>query len=70
MTDGRDPAELRLWLMTLVRLGGIALVVLGMWLAGRAAGNSGGMAAGLLTMAAGTLVSLLGPRALARRWKP
>jgi hypothetical protein len=70
MTEGRDPAKRRLWQLTLVRLAGIALVLLGMWLVGRAAGEALGMTAGLLVMAAGALLSLLGPKALARRWKP
>jgi hypothetical protein len=70
MTKGRDPAERRLWLMTLVRLGGILLVVLGMWLAGRGEGRPEPLVLGLVAMAAGALVSLLGPKALARRWKP
>jgi protein-S-isoprenylcysteine O-methyltransferase Ste14 len=65
----RDPAEARLWLMTLVRLGGIGMVLLGMLVSGRAAGESWMIMAGLLLMAAGGALSLLGPKWLARRWK-
>ncbi|MGL6044259.1 MAG: hypothetical protein ACRC1J_10070 [Sandaracinobacteroides sp.] len=70
MTDrDRDPAERRLWLMTLVRLAGIGIVFAGMWIIGRGPGDSRLLAAGLLVMAAGGAVSLLAPKALARRWK-
>lgn len=58
----------RLWLMTLVRLVGIAIVLGGMWVVGRGPGDPGPMVAGLLLMGAGGAVSLLAPRALARRW--
>lgn len=69
MTE-RDPAVGRLWLLTLVRLLGIGIVLSGMWVMGLAPGEARLIVAGLLMMAAGGLVSLLGPRALARRWKP
>lgn len=65
----RDPAERRLWLMTLVRLAGFALVLLGMWLVGRAPQTGGPLGGGLLLMAAGALLLLFGPRYLGRRWK-
>lgn len=65
----RDPAEARLWLLTLVRLGGIGVVLLGMLVSGRAAGETWAIVAGLLLMAAGGVLSLLGPKWLARRWK-
>jgi hypothetical protein len=67
--EGRDPAEARLWLMTLVRLLGIGVVLSGMWVAGQSRGDDILLAAGLLVMAAGALLSLFAPRALARRWK-
>jgi protein-S-isoprenylcysteine O-methyltransferase Ste14 len=66
----RDPAEARLWIMTLVRLGGIALVLLGMWTAGQSQGAGMPMAAGLVLMGLGAAIALFAPRALARRWKP
>lgn len=66
----RDPAEARLWLMTLVRLAGIGGVLLGMLVSGQSQGHSLGIVAGLLLMAAGGTISLLGPKWLARRWKP
>jgi hypothetical protein len=56
--------------MTLVRLGGIGVVLLGMLVSGRAAGESWAIVAGLLLMGAGGVLSLLGPKWLARRWKP
>jgi hypothetical protein len=68
MSD-RDPAEAQLWLMTLVRLLGIGIVLGGMWLAGRAPGDPAFLVAGLLVMGAGGLVSLLAPRAIARRFR-
>ena len=65
----RDPAELRLWLLTLVRLGGFAIILLGMWLVGKAPGTGGPYGGGLVLMAAGAALSLLGPKYLSRRWK-
>ena len=66
---GRDPAEARLWAMTLARLCGIGIAILGMWLAASSGGRMAGLAGGLLLMAAGAAVTLLGPRALYRRWR-
>jgi hypothetical protein len=66
--DGQ--AEKRLWLMTLVRLAGIGVVLAGMAVAGKSGGDAARLAAGLALMAGGGAVSLLGPRWLARRWKP
>jgi hypothetical protein len=65
----RDPAEVQLWTMTLVRLLGLAIVLGGMWLTGTAGGAGGRMGAGLVLMAAGAIVVLFGPKALLRRWK-
>jgi hypothetical protein len=66
---GRDPAEARLWWLTLVRLAGIGGVLLGLMVAGRSDGEALRVAAGLALMAGGGAVSLLGPKWLARRWK-
>ncbi len=68
MTE-RDPAEARLWLMTLVRLAAIGIVLLGMWVAGKSAGDMVRVAAGLLLILAGGAISLFGPKWLSRRWK-
>ncbi|TPE62839.1 hypothetical protein FJQ54_04775 [Sandaracinobacter neustonicus] len=65
----RDPAEARLWLMTLVRLAGLLTVFGGMWLVGRAPETGGPMGGGLMLMAAGAIIVLFGPRALKTRWK-
>jgi protein-S-isoprenylcysteine O-methyltransferase Ste14 len=65
----RDPAEARLWLMTLARLCGIGVVLLGLLVSGRAAGESWAIVVGLLLMGAGGALSLLGPKWLAQRWK-
>jgi hypothetical protein len=68
MTE-RDPAELRLWLMTLIRLTGLIVVFGGMWLVGRAPHTGGPLGGGLLLMAAGAAIVLFGPRLLKARWK-
>jgi hypothetical protein len=66
---GRDPAEARLWLLTLARLAGVALVVLGLWLVGTASGDGERPWAGLLVMLLGLLWFLLVPRLLLKRWR-
>lgn len=65
----RDPAELRLWLMTLIRLIGLCVVLGGMWLVGRAPQTGGPLGGGLLLMAAGAAIVLFGPKLLKARWK-
>lgn len=70
MTEGRDPAEARLWGLTLVRLAGIGGVLGGLFVAGTSDGAAVQVTAGLALMAGGAAVSLLGPKWLARRWKP
>lgn len=65
----RDPAQARLWWMTLVRLLGLLLVFAGMWLTGQAPATGGPAGGGLMLMAAGAIVVLFGPRALKARWK-
>jgi hypothetical protein len=65
----RDPAEVRLWLMTLVRLIGLGIVIGGMWLLGRAPQTGGPLGGGLLLMAAGAAILLFGPKLLNARWK-
>ncbi len=69
MTPERDPAERRLWLLTLTRLAGLALVLAGLWLAAGSAGAVPRLAGGLLLAMLGAALSLLVPRALARRWR-
>lgn len=66
---GRDPAEARLWWLTLSRLAGVVLVVLGLWLVGMTAGEGARPWVGLLLMAAGLLWFLLVPRLLLARWR-
>jgi hypothetical protein len=68
MTEDRT-AEKRLWILTLVRLGGIGGVVAGLGLSGSSSGDAVQVGIGLALMAAGGAVTLLGPRWLARRWK-
>ena len=63
----RDPAEVRLWQMTLVRLAGILIVLLGMWVAGKSAGDMLRMVGGLALMAAGAGITLFLPQRLLRR---
>ncbi|WP_374388452.1 hypothetical protein [Sandaracinobacter sp.] len=65
----RDPAEVRLWLMTLVRLIGLGIVIGGMWLVGQAPQTGGPLGGGLLLMAAGAAILLFGPKLLNARWK-
>lgn len=65
----RDPAEARLWAMTLVRLGGVGLATTGLFVAGSSAGHAVALGGGLLLMAKGAAVTLLGPKALHRWWR-
>lgn len=65
----RDPAEARLWALTGLRLLGFLVVVGGLGLAGTAGGKGVWAVAGLALMAAGAALLLLGPRALARKWR-
>lgn len=64
----RDPAEARLWTMTLVRLAGIAVVLLGMWVSGKSAGDMVRVIGGLVLMLAGGAISLFAPKWLLKRW--
>lgn len=66
---GRDPAEARLWAMTLVRLGGIGIATTGLWLAASSAGHMVVVGGGLLLMAKGAAVTLIGPKVLHRWWR-
>lgn len=65
----RDPAEARLWAMTLVRLAGILVATGGLFAIGQAAGKMGFVAAGLLLLATGGALTLIGPKILQRRWR-
>ncbi|MFN7176763.1 MAG: hypothetical protein ACK4MX_07715 [Thermaurantiacus sp.] len=66
---GRDPAEARLWWVTLSRLVGVGLVVLGLWLAGTTAGAGERPWVGLLVMALGLAWFVLVPRLLLKQWR-
>jgi hypothetical protein len=66
---GPDPAEARLWWLTLSRLAGVLLVVLGLWLVGTTAADGNRPWAGLAVMAAGLAWFLLVPRWLLGRWR-
>ncbi len=65
----RDPAKARLWGLTLARLAGLGLVLLGLWLAGRAAGAGARTLSGLGVVLAGLVWFLFVPRLLLRRWR-
>jgi hypothetical protein len=69
MSAERDPAERRLWQLTLLRLAGLAISLAGLWLAAGSGGAPPRLVAGLLLAALGALLSLLLPRALGRRWR-
>lgn len=62
-------AERRLWVMTLVRLAGFALVLVGMWLAATSDGAGGRLVGGVAVMAGGLGLFLGGPKLLLRRWR-
>lgn len=64
----RDPAEARLWLMTLVRLAGIGIATTGLYVIGTAGEHMLVVAGGLLLMAVGATTTLFGPQALRRWW--
>lgn len=57
-----DPAEARLWRMTLVRLAGVGLAVLGLVVAGRQALGASSPFAGLALMLAGAGLVTFAPR--------
>jgi len=64
-----DPAFGRLMWMSAVRLLGILVVLVGLWIAGKSQGDTQRMLAGLLVIGSGGMLSLLVPRAMARRWR-
>jgi small neutral amino acid transporter SnatA (MarC family) len=66
---GRDPAERRLWIMTLARLAAFAVVLLGFWIVGTAGADLKRTALGLVVILGGLLLFLFGPRALNRHWR-
>ncbi len=57
-----DPALKALWLMTLVRLAGVGLAILGLWIAGRQPFGEASTVAALLVMASGAVLVLFAPR--------
>jgi hypothetical protein len=65
----RDPAEARLWWLTLARLAGVVLVLAGMGFAGREVAAGARPWGGLAAMLAGLLWFLFVPRALLKRWR-
>lgn len=64
-----DPAFGRLMWMSAVRLLGILVVLVGLWIAGKSEGDTLRMVAGLLVIGGGGMLSLLVPRAMARHWR-
>lgn len=69
MADPHDPAKARLLILTLLKLGGLVLVGLGMLIALRGwLGESSRIAGGAL-MLAGVVEMWLVPRALLRTWR-
>lgn len=64
-----DLAKKRLWIMTGVRLAGLGILFFGLWLLGRAEGRSLWMAAGLILMGVGFVISIVGGLILARKWR-
>ncbi len=58
----RDPAERLLWRMTLVRLLGVGLAVLGLWVAGTGPLGAASPVAGLALMLAGGGLVTFAPR--------
>lgn len=61
-----DPALKTLWLLTLVRLAGLGLAILGLWIAGRQPFGDASVVAALLVMASGALIVLFAPRLFRR----
>ncbi|MBS3960553.1 MAG: hypothetical protein KGZ61_01770 [Sandarakinorhabdus sp.] len=57
-----DPALRKLWLMTLVRLTGVALAILGLWIAGRQPFGEASVVPALLVMASGAVLVIFAPR--------
>jgi len=68
MTDPNN-AKARLWWMSALRLGGILLAFIGLYLASSSAGAMAPLAAGLLLALSGAAVTLVGPRYLLRWWR-
>jgi hypothetical protein len=62
----RDPALRALWLMTLVRLVGLALAILGLWLATTLSLGPESRWLGLAAMLAGAAIVILAPRLFRR----
>jgi hypothetical protein len=69
MSEGPDRDKSGLWVMTAVRLAGIGIVLLGMWIIGQRPGDQALMAAGLVVMGCGGAFSLLAPRVVAQWWR-
>jgi len=62
MNDAPDPAIRKLWLMTLVRLAGVGLAILGLWIAGRQPFGEASVIAALLIMASGAILVIFAAR--------
>ncbi|WP_448582128.1 hypothetical protein [Thermaurantiacus sp.] len=58
----RDPAEVRLWQLTLARLAGVGIAVLGLWVVGTTPLDSASPFAGLALMLAGAGLVTFAPR--------
>jgi len=67
--QARDPAMVGLWLMTLVRMIGFAVILGGLWAVGTAGAPSPRLFAGLLLVAGGLALFLFGPKRLLKAWK-
>lgn len=65
MTE-HDPAMRKLWLMTLVRLAGVGLAILGLWIAGRQPFGPASVVPALIVMASGAVLVIFAPRLFRR----
>jgi len=61
-----DPALRKLWLMTLVRLVGVGLAVLGLWIAGRQPFGEASIVPALMVIASGGVLVIFAPRLFRR----
>lgn len=64
-----DPAERRLWLVTLVRLAGLIIVTAGFIVSGVFQSSVPAQIISILLMLAGAATILFGPRYFLRKWR-
>ncbi|MFQ3596171.1 MAG: hypothetical protein SNJ63_08655 [Sphingomonadaceae bacterium] len=62
----RDPAEILLWKLTFIRLVGVVLALVGLWVVGAAPIGAASLFAGLGLMLAGAALVAFGARLLRR----